>query len=201
MYGDIADQLNEEIMTLKITGDLDHKLRGRDVPFYYTFLNGEGAETLRNYCKLKHKTSTPDTPLFSTKGKKHVTQRWVWQVVKMCTERAGFKPRTISTHTIRKTFRKIVRQADIDDDDKEQLMGHVIPGSREAYFDKKDVELIREAYLKSNFVREAPESEVTKLRRQLEDSETKRMLQDARLETLEKQVINLIAQVKEMTEK
>jgi len=79
-------------------------------------------------------------------------------------------------------------------------MGHVIPGSREAYFDKKDVELIREAYLKCNFTREQPQSEVTKLRKQLENSETKRMIQETRLETLENQVKSLITQIKEMTE-
>lgn len=48
-------------------------------------------------------------------------------------ERAGFDRKTITTHTIRKAFRKIVKQTDIDDDDKEQLMGHVISGSRQAY--------------------------------------------------------------------
>jgi len=188
-YGDIADQLDEEIITVKITGDLDHKLRGRDIPYYYTFLNGEGAETLRRYCKVKHKRSKPETPLFYTRGKRSITQAWVWKIVKMCVKRAGFDRDTISTHTIRKAFRKIVRQANIDDDDKEQLMGHVIPGSRQAYFDKKDVELFREAYLKCNFTREQPQSEVTKLRKQLENSETKRLLQETRLETLEKQVV------------
>lgn len=184
-YGDVQDQLGEDVITLKITGDLDHKLRGRDIPFYYTFLNGEGAETLRRYCKVKHKNSRPDTPLFSTKGRKPVTQRWVWEVVKMCTERAGFKPRTISTHTIRKAFRKIVRRTDIDDDDKEQLMGHVIPGSREAYFDKKDVDLIRKAYQKCNFTREIPESEVEALRKKSESQNHVIHNLEARLTALE----------------
>jgi len=200
-YSDIQDQLNEEVIALKVTENLDHKLRGRDMPFYYTFLNGEGAETLKNYCKLRHKDSEPETPLFFTRGKKPINQTWVWRIVKMCVERAGFKPKAISTHTIRKAFRKIVRQANIDDDDKEQLMGHVIPGNRQAYYDKKDVKLIREAYEKCNFTREQPQSEVTKLRKQLETSETKRLIQETRLETLETQVKNLIEQIKEMTEK
>lgn len=200
-YGDIEDQLAEEIITLKVTGDLDHKLRGRDIPFYYTFLNGEGAETLRQYCAHNHKNSKPEQPLFYTKRtRKPIRQKWIWKIVKMCVERAGFDPATITTHTLRKSFRKIVRQTNIDDDDKEQVMGHVIPGSREAYFDKKDVDLIREAYLKCNFTREQPQSEVTKLRTQLETSETKRLIQETRLETLENQVKSLITQLKEMTE-
>jgi len=188
-YGDVADQLSEDLIVLKITGDLDHKLRGRDIPFYYTFLNGEGAETLTRYCKLTHKNSKPETPLFSTKGNKPITQRWVWEVVKMCTERAGFKPRTISTHTIRKAFRKIVRRTDIDDDDKEQLMGHVISGSREAYYDEKDVDLIREAYEKCNFTREIPESNHVKMKSQLEDLQAQNLSLAGMVEELRRELV------------
>jgi integrase len=172
-YGDIADQLNEDIITLKITGDLDHKLRNRDIPFYYTFMNGEGAETLRQFCKLDHKNSKPETPLFATRGHKYVNQRWIWTIVKMCSQRAGFDPTTISTHTIRKAFRKIVRQTNIDDDDKEQLMGHVIRQARQSYYDTHDVELIRKAYEKCNFTREIPESNHTKMKREIEELSTK----------------------------
>ena len=134
-----------------------------------------------------HKNNDPDTPLFTTKNdKKPLAQQWIWRLVKMCVERAGFNPKTITTHTIRKAFRKIVRQTDIDDDDKEQLMGHVIRGSRQAYYDRKDVELMKTAYQKCNFQREVPESEVTKLRKQLEDKQSKRLLNEVRMEKLEK---------------
>jgi len=126
--------------------------------------------------------------LFSTKGKKAVTQRWVWEVVKMCTERAGFKPRTISTHTIRKAFRKIVRRADLDDDDKEQLMGHVIQGSREAYYDNKDVELVREAYQKCNFTREIPESNHVKMKSQLENLQAQNLSLAGMVEELRREL-------------
>lgn len=184
-FGHIIDQLDEENMTLKITGDLDYKLRGRDLPFYLTFLNGEGAETLRQYCKLKHKSRDPEKPLFYTKGNKPVNAIWVWRIVKMCVERAGFDPKTISTHTIRKAFRKIVRQTNIDDDDKEQMMGHVIPGSRQAYFDKKDVELIREAYLKCNFTREIPESNHSRLKSEIEQLREENVTLHQRLDLIE----------------
>ena len=168
LYGDVADHLEDDMVTLKITGRLDHKLRGRDIPFYYTFINGEGAETLRQYCKIKHKRQDPKKPLFYTTTKKPVSQVWIWRVVKMCVKRAGFDPKTISTHTIRKSFRKIVRQTNIDDDDKEQLMGHVIPGSRQAYFDRKDVAIIREAYLQCNFSREIPASNHVRMKTRID---------------------------------
>lgn len=184
-YGDVADQLDKDIITLKITGELDHKLRSRDIPFYYTFVNGEGAETLKRYCKLTHKHSKPDAPLFTTRGYRPISQSYVLKVVKMCVKRAGFNPKTVWTHTIRKAFRKIVRQANIDDDDKEQLMGHVIPGSREAYYDNKDVELIMKAYQKCNFTREVPRSEMTKLKQQLEAEQRYRLSLEKRIELLE----------------
>jgi integrase len=188
-YGDVQDQLDKDLIALKITGELDHKLRGRDIPFYYTFLNGEATETLRQYCQTKDEQSTLETPLFSAKdGKSPLAQQWIWRVVKMCVERAGFNPKSITTHTFRKSFRKIVRQTDIDDDDKEQLMGHVISGSRQAYYDRKDVDLIRKAYQKCNFQREVPESEVTKLRKQLEDEQSKRVLNEVRMDKLEKEL-------------
>lgn len=200
-YGDVEDQLDKDLITLKIIGELDHKLRGRDLPFYYTFLNGEATETLREYCRIRHKLSVSDMPLFITKsGKQPLVQQWIWRIVKMCVERAGFNPKTITTHTIRKAFRKIVRQTDIDDDDKEQLMGHVISGSRQAYYDRKDVELIKKAYQQCNFQREVPESEVAKLRKQLEDSETQRLMTQTRLENLEKQFKNLAEQLRQLTE-
>lgn len=175
-YRLVANQLDQDIITLKITANLDYKLRSRDIPFYYTFLNGEGVETLRRYCKLTHKHGKPNDPLFTTRGYRPVSQSYILKVVKMCVKRAGFDPATMWTHTIRKAFRKIVRQTDIDDDDKEQLMGHVIQGSREAYYDKKDIPLITKAYQKCNFTRKLPKSEVSKLQRQLEDSRLQNML-------------------------
>ena len=203
-YGHVKDQLDQALLTLKIPGDLDNKLRGRDIPFYYTFLNGEATETLREYCKKNHKNSKSDAPLFLKRaGTQPVVHQWIWRIVKMCVERAGFDPKTITTHTLRKAFRKIVRQTDIDDDDKEQLMGHVISGSRQAYYDGKDVDLIRKAYQKCNFQREVPESEVTKLRKQLEDEQTKRMVNEVRMDKLEKELENtrkLLTQILENKE-
>lgn len=96
-----------------------------------------------------------------------------------------FKPREITTHTIRKALRKIVRQTDLDDDTKEMLMGHVIPGSRENYFDRKDLELIMKEYLRCNFSRELPVSETTKLKNRIKELETKNQSLTQKLENIE----------------
>ena len=182
----VEDQLNQglETVTLRITWDIDTKLRGSDIPFYYTFLNGEAVTTLKQYCQVAHKRSKPETPLFYTKNSRvAVSESWTWRVVKKCVSRAGLDPKTIWVHLIRKSFRKTVRQADIDDEDKEELMGHALKGSREAYFDRTDVDLLKAAYEKCNFARVVPRSEVTKLRSQLEDEQSKRALNEARVES------------------
>jgi integrase len=172
LYGQVKDQVGKDIVTLKITQQLDFKLRSRNIPFYYTFLNGEAAQALNRYCGVFHKDSKDNAPLFSTKGSTRskggtlpISQSYVLRIVKSCAKKAGFDPKTMWVHSLRKAFRKIVRQANIDDDDdKEQLMGHAIKGSREAYYDKKDIPLIMEAYKKCNFTRELPNSEIEKVR-------------------------------------
>ncbi|MCJ7430368.1 tyrosine-type recombinase/integrase [Candidatus Bathyarchaeota archaeon] len=184
---DVADQLDKEVIALKVTGDLDHKLRSRDIPFYYTFLNGEGAETLKRYIALAHKQLKKDAPLFSTSGHEAISQSYVLRIVKNCCRKAGLNPETIWTHSIRKSFRKVVRQSDIDDDSKEQFMGHVLKGSRQAYFDGKDVEAMQKEYQRCNFSREIPKSEVSKLRQQLETEQSKTAMYEARLNSLETQ--------------
>lgn len=168
-YGAVSDQLDKDIIVLKITGDLDHKLRSRDIPFYYTFLNGEGSETLKRYCEIAHTSSNEDTPLFYTRSRKPVTKMWVWRIVKMCVARAGFDPKTIWTHTIRKAFRRQLAQAtDVEFEFKEMIMGHVLPGSRENYFDRRNLGWFLKEYQKLNFGREAIGSEVAQLKAEME---------------------------------
>lgn len=203
-FGDVADQLDKDIITLKITSDIDDKLRGANIPFYITFVNGEGAIALRQYCQVAHKNSKPTMPLFYTKDtKKPVSPVWLWCITKKCVKRAGFDPKTIWVHSFRKAFRKIVRQADIDDDDKEQLMGHVIKGSRQAYYDRHDTELILKAYEKCNFTREIPKSEISKLRAQLESEQEARSREkgnlEAKIQELTEQFLSIKKQIKGMT--
>ena len=208
-YGMVEEQLSQEILTLRITSDIDTKLRGARIAFYYTFLNGEGAITLRQYCQAAHKTSSAETPLFYTCSTKHlISETWIWRIVKKCVGRAGMDPKTMWVHSLRKAFRKVVRQADIDDEDKEEMMGHSLKGSREAYFDRTDVDLLQAAYEKCRFEREVPKSEVTKLRAQLEDADSKRALYEARQETQalelerqQKRIDTLTQRLNEMMEK
>ena len=184
-YGHVADQFDSDLIILKVTGDLDFKLRSRDIPYYYTCVGGEALSMLKRYCKRYHSINDLNMPLFCTKANKPMSQNYVLRIVKMSAARAGFDPKTMWTHTLRKAFRKVVRQApDLDDDDREQLMGHVIKGTRDAYFDKKDTDLIKQAYQKCNFSRELDSSELKRLQNELEKQKMRISMKDSEVEEL-----------------
>jgi len=195
---DVEDQLDKDTIALKITGELDHKLRSRDIPYYFTFLNGEGVATLKRYVALAHKERSPAAPLFSTSGHEAISQSYVLRIVKNCCRKAGLDPKKIWTHSIRKAFRKVVRQTDMDDDDKEQLMGHVIRGSRQAYYDNKDVEVILKAYQKCSFSREVPKSETDKLKLENLDLKREQTKTSNELDQIKEQVERMAVEMKEL---
>jgi len=198
----IMEGLDKDVFTLKITPDLDNKLRNRNISFYYSFLNGEAAETLKRYVALAHKRMNPEANLFYTqKSHAAISQAYVWCIVKNCAKKAGLNEKTLWTHSLRKAFRKIVRAADIDDDSKEFFMGHVIRGSREAYFDKHDVETLLSEYRKCNFMREVPKSEFEKLREQLTNERTQRALDQDRINSLESELQTIKQQLTKLLEK
>jgi len=194
---DIIDQLDQDTFMLKITPELDFKLRGRDIPYYYTFLNGEGAETLKRYVALAHKKMNREAYLFYTRSGLPISQAYVLMIVKNCVRKAGLNPQSMWTHSIRKSFRKIVRQAEIDDDDKEELMGHVIKGSRQSYYDNKDVDTILTAYRKCNFTREVPKSEIDKLKVQIEQLSKQHQKDITDYEGIKKQLDMLTEMIKQ----
>lgn len=86
----------------------------------------------------------------------------------------------------------------------EFVCGHrnsIIKGNRQAYYDRHDPELIKAAYEKCNFAREVPRSEVTKLRQQLENEQSKRAVNESRIERVEKESENTRELLKAMLEK
>jgi len=199
----IIDQLDRDTFTLKITPDLDFKLRSRDISFYYTFLNGEGAETLKRYVALAHKKMNPEANLFYTrKSRKAISETFILRIVKNAAKKAGINEQNVWTHLIRKSFRKILRQTEgLDDDDREAFMGHTLPGSRQNYYDSKDIETLLAAYRKCNFMREVPKSEFEKLRDQLTNERTQRALNEETISRMQGEIADLKKIVQSMIDK
>lgn len=64
---------------------------------------------------------------------------------------ATLKELGIWPHCLRKAFRKVLNNSDVDKDTKDALMGHKLPGSRGNYFDSHDVDEIAKKYMRYNF--------------------------------------------------
>jgi integrase len=144
---------------LKITNQMDTKLSGYGLAYYYTFLQSEAAEALREYLdyRAKNEGELDDNDIifkpartFAKNG--HTEPDRILGLVKAAAKNIGLDPTTVWTHTLRKSFRKVLNATpEIDEDTKESLMGHRLPGSRENYFDVHDIDEIATKYMKANF--------------------------------------------------
>ncbi len=162
-HGMFKDQLYPEVnvpVRIVVTSDLDLKLRSYRLEYYVTFLHRDAAQALRDYVEFrKRKGWRPkdSDSIFVTEGTasrgESLTQQNVWEVVKNTAEAAGLNKRGIWVHSIRKSFRKILNASDIDEDTKEAIMGHKLPGSRGNYFDGHDVNEIAAKYMRCHFDR------------------------------------------------
>lgn len=189
--GLVRDQLYPEIkvpVRIRITNGIDTKLAGYGLDYYYTFLQREAAEALRAYLdqRIKAEGGLRDgDPLFAPKAK-HAKKRAIDEIrilgiVKRAAKHIGLNPEGIWTHCLRKAFRKVLNASDIDEDTKEALMGHLLPGSRGNYFDYHDVDEIAEKYMRADFGRGTS----NQIRKRLEDLERELAEWRARAQRLE----------------
>jgi integrase len=144
---------------LKITNELDTKLSSYGLPYYYTFLQQEGAEALRGYLDWRETTERKledDDVIFKPARKfaknGHTEPDRILGLVKAAARNVDLNPKSVWTHTLRKSFRKVLNATpELDEDTKEALMGHSLPGSRGNYFDVHDIDEIASKYMKANF--------------------------------------------------
>jgi len=159
--GMVRGQLYPEIkipVRLKITNQVDTKLSGYGLSHYYTFLQVEAAQALRDYLdyRISQEGELRDDdyifkPIPCRVRKERMSRIRVLGLVKNLAKRIGLDPRCVWTHTLRKSFRKILNASPIDEDTKEALMGHRLPGSRENYFDSHDLDEIARKYVTADF--------------------------------------------------
>jgi len=159
--GMVRTQLYPEIKTpvcLKITNQVDTKLSGYGLPYYYTFLQAEAARALRGYLDYRisregelHDDDYIIKPILRRSRKDRMGRIEVLGLVKSSAKRIDLDPRCVWTHTIRKSFRKVLNASSIDEDTKEALMGHRLPGSRDNYFDSHDLDEIARKYMTADF--------------------------------------------------
>jgi len=196
-YGMIRDQLQKGKvpLRLRITDQIDTKLRGYTIGFYDTFINEEAIETLKKYCELKHRNNADDTPLFLSRQGKRLLPQNIWANFKKCVRRAGFDKRTMWVHSLRKSFKRQVRKSDINHDYAEAIMGHVLAGSQENYFSRNDVEEIERAYLQIDFSREGKSSGAESFKKELGTMKMERQVLDSLIRNQQMQIDDLKTQL------
>ena len=135
---------------------------------YYVFTCHQATEAIKDYLRErigKYGSIADDEPLFCSefnlikrRQRKQTTLsgRQLANIVKNATRKAGIEHWAFVTpHSLRKTFDRVLRnqQAEVrlDTKDQEFFMGHLQPGSQEAYYDETKVEKMRQKYSKMVF--------------------------------------------------
>ena len=168
--GDL-DLTAEPPIPIKITPQLDSKIARplRKTGYYWAFIGKEAQQAIKDYLALREKFGhklTSESPLFENfhrRGEPLNTGSWD-DILRRLGKFAGFKPGEISPHSLRHAFRKQIR-FHVDDQVGTVLCGHIIKGSEEAYFDRKDLGFLRDEYAKVDWSRDktVTASQVNKL--------------------------------------
>ncbi len=163
-YGMVAKQLYPTItvpIRVRVTPNLDTKLSLYGLSYYVTGLKEEASVAIRDYIdsRIGEKWDPlPEDPLFVTQmseeGQRKIRREEIWRMVKSSAARSGLKPESVWVHCLRKSFRKVLNATPgIDEDTKEALMGHKLPGSRGSYFDYHDEDEVMGKYMQADFSR------------------------------------------------
>lgn len=164
-FGMVEEYLYPEIklpVRLKITGELDSKIKSYDLTYYYAFLQDEAADALKTYIEWRKEVHDwqpqDDDIIFVSESVddeiRLVTSSALNFSLKKIAKNVGIDPKSIWIHVFRKAFRKILYKAEIDPDLSEAIMGHLVHGSKHNYFDYHDVNWIAEKYMECSFSRE-----------------------------------------------
>jgi len=138
---------------------------------YYSFISDEATQTLRLYLgdrERRYGKIDGQDPLFASeynqitkleRTRKILSPRELQVVVKGCARRAGLSEwKAVHPHCLRKAYQTVLHTplldgTNLDVSVQEVLMGHVLPNSRDNYFDLSKIEWMRLQYSKLRFGR------------------------------------------------
>ncbi len=164
-YGPVGNQFYPEMrrppVRIKVTPNMDTKLSLYGLSYYVTGLAEEAAVALRDYLDYRMKRGwnpNPSERVFVAEDnqgeERNIGRETVWRIVKSSARRSGLDPSSVWVHCLRKSFRKVLNATpQIDEDTKEALMGHKLPGSRGSYFDYHDEDEVMSKYAQADFSR------------------------------------------------
>lgn len=138
---------------------MDSKLNLYGLSYYVTCLGSEAKCAIVAYLGVRQRRGWKPAPtdrIFVANERDGVgtsmKRENVWRIVKISARSAGLQPESVWVHCLRKSFRKVLNATpEIDEDTKEALMGHKLPGSRGNYFDYHDEDEVLQKYSRANF--------------------------------------------------
>lgn len=165
LYRDVVDEIERDMKIVKLPVYPDMKkiddgaCKG-NIP-YFSFMSVEATEAVRDYFAERNKPILGEELMFASEStnvpadvgrRTPVMKKSLEAMVKRAARKAGLKRwQDVHPHVLRKAFEYALRNAGLDPKDQEFLMGHILPGTQDAYYDKTKVENLRAKYAKVNF--------------------------------------------------
>ena len=180
IYGDVREELEKGYTIIRIPVYAEMKERVPEACKgnieYYTFASEYATKAILLYLAermLQYGKTEDEDPLFASncrriekemRNQKFMTRREIEYIVKDAARRAGIEDwEQVTPQCLRKAFESILRSELINGGrlvvkDQEYLMGHILPGSQDPYYDKSKIESLRLEFTKLNFGRKIIEN-------------------------------------------
>lgn len=167
-YGDVKEELEKGLNVIKIEvypemKKLDPKACKGDIP-YYTFVDSTTVKTLREYLEERREkfgSIEDEEPLFCSDSnaltpeeqrRTLVSPNGLEEMVKNSAKRSGLeKWQCVTPKCLGTAYESALCNNGLDPKDQEFLMGHILPGSQDPYYDKSKVEELRRKYAQVSF--------------------------------------------------
>jgi len=154
-------------LLIKVEPELNRRIPGSCkacIPYYsFTYVQATHAiKEMLEERKVKLGFVGEDEPLFIAGGtrlrrKLPLSDKEMVEVVKKAARERGIKEwRCVTPHSLRKVFESVLRSplkdgGRMDTKDQEFLMGHILPGTQDAYYDWTKINRLRGEYSKLVF--------------------------------------------------
>jgi integrase/recombinase XerD len=158
-YKDVNAELAQGFDVVKIPvypamKDVDPGACKGNIP-YYTFIAKEAVTALNTYL-AEREAIQGEEPLFCSATTNiprdvrrtiRIKSDTLGAVVKRAARRAGIAQwRHVTPHGLRKAFDSALRNGGVDVSDREFLMGHILSGSQDTYYDRSKIDELRRKY-------------------------------------------------------
>ena len=131
---------------------------------YYSFMSRETSQALVDHIEDRIGTYgeiLPDEPLFISSStnypaelrrKTPIQKTTLGIAVKRAARKSGISDwKNVFPHCLRNAFESALRNNGIDVKDQEFLMGHILPGSQDVYYDSTKQDTLRDKYVEVDF--------------------------------------------------